>query len=635
MEKKKDIKIFVSHRIDLDSETIDNPLFVPVRCGAVFDKRENITMLGDNTGDNISEKRMSFCELTVQYWAWKNVEADYYGLCHYRRYFSFSSESYEEEQIGGNVVNCVRYPYIDKKAINKFSLYKNIMENEINKYDIITTKPIDIKKVSKGVLSNNIDCIREDVLWHNYKDFEIVRDIIEQIYPQYIEAFDEYMKSGYSYLYMCFIMKKKYFEMYSKWLFTILFELEKRMDTTHYNIQKKRSIGSITERLLGVFYLYLRKNIDLNLKIKEKQLVFFENTSKQQELYPAFEKSNIPIVLLSSNYYVPYCGVCIQSILNYITPNHNYDIIILEKNITDNNKFLLKKLVENYNNVCLRFYNADRHVYDIKFNVKSAYSIEAFYRVLTPYILKNYKKIICMDSDLVLKTDISRLYNIELSNFSIGAVKDVVFFGFINGFSKEFIKYCNSDFRMKNPYNYVNTGVMLLNLEKIRKNYNEQDIVSFMSKNDFKIQEQDGINLFFEDDIKFISSNWNTYAYSGENYDVAVQYAPVEDYNNYLEARNNPNIIHYAGRIKPWNVLEGDLVYEFWSVARNTNFYEIILYRSINEISRYHVIMNSSCDKKYKIKIKKFIKIFLPKGTKRHRFVKKLYFKLRGWPFLE
>ena len=90
MEKKKDIKIFVSHRIDLDSETIDNPLFVPVRCGAVFDKRENVTMLGDNTGDNISEKRMSFCELTVQYWAWKNVEADYYGLCHYRRYFSFS-----------------------------------------------------------------------------------------------------------------------------------------------------------------------------------------------------------------------------------------------------------------------------------------------------------------------------------------------------------------------------------------------------------------------------------------------------------------------------------------------------------------------------------------------------------------
>ncbi|MCL2520879.1 MAG: DUF4422 domain-containing protein, partial [Spirochaetaceae bacterium] len=86
----KDIKIFVSHRIDLDSEVIDNPLFVPVRCGAVYDKRENKPdIIGDDTGDNISEKRLSYNELTVMYWAWKNVKADYYGLCHYRRYFSF------------------------------------------------------------------------------------------------------------------------------------------------------------------------------------------------------------------------------------------------------------------------------------------------------------------------------------------------------------------------------------------------------------------------------------------------------------------------------------------------------------------------------------------------------------------
>ena len=40
--EKPDIKIFVSHRIDLDSETIDNPLYIPVRCGAVYDERENV-----------------------------------------------------------------------------------------------------------------------------------------------------------------------------------------------------------------------------------------------------------------------------------------------------------------------------------------------------------------------------------------------------------------------------------------------------------------------------------------------------------------------------------------------------------------------------------------------------------------
>ena len=79
--EKPDIKIFVSHRIDLDSETIDNPLYIPVRCGAVYDERQNVDMLGDDTGDNISDRKFGLCELTVQYWAWKNIRADYYGFC--------------------------------------------------------------------------------------------------------------------------------------------------------------------------------------------------------------------------------------------------------------------------------------------------------------------------------------------------------------------------------------------------------------------------------------------------------------------------------------------------------------------------------------------------------------------------
>ena len=84
-----EIKIFVSNRIDMDSEAVENPLLIPIRCGAAADTRTAQTVQGDDTGENISRRRESFCELTVQYWAWKNVHSDYYGLCHYRRYLSF------------------------------------------------------------------------------------------------------------------------------------------------------------------------------------------------------------------------------------------------------------------------------------------------------------------------------------------------------------------------------------------------------------------------------------------------------------------------------------------------------------------------------------------------------------------
>ena len=127
---KPDIKIFVSHRIDLDSTSIIDPLYIPVRCGSTYDEREGITMLGDDTGENISKERMSFCELTVQYWAWKNIEADYYGLCHYRRYLSFSRTEYPTDAYG-NVLE----QFIDEETIKKYGLEGQAAEEIIGNYD--------------------------------------------------------------------------------------------------------------------------------------------------------------------------------------------------------------------------------------------------------------------------------------------------------------------------------------------------------------------------------------------------------------------------------------------------------------------------------------------------------------------
>ena len=56
--------------------------------------------LHDNDGENISSKNPMYCELTAQYWAWKNADADYYGFCHYRRYFDFTNTPHRENDYG-------------------------------------------------------------------------------------------------------------------------------------------------------------------------------------------------------------------------------------------------------------------------------------------------------------------------------------------------------------------------------------------------------------------------------------------------------------------------------------------------------------------------------------------------------
>ena len=120
---QKEIAIFVSHRIDKPCYTPKSSIYHPMRCGAVYDE-SNSTIPGDNTGENISAKRMQYCELTVQYWAWKNYQADYYGLCHYRRYFSFSDTIFQQKRF--NVIednsieaSLVKYSLIDEKKISR------------------------------------------------------------------------------------------------------------------------------------------------------------------------------------------------------------------------------------------------------------------------------------------------------------------------------------------------------------------------------------------------------------------------------------------------------------------------------------------------------------------------------------
>ena len=96
-----DIKLFVCcHR---PCEVPGHPLLVPLQVGAALADGHFAGFVHDDTGDNISHKNRSYCELTGQYWAWKNAEADYYGFFHYRRYLYPDQTAGRPYRIGGAV----------------------------------------------------------------------------------------------------------------------------------------------------------------------------------------------------------------------------------------------------------------------------------------------------------------------------------------------------------------------------------------------------------------------------------------------------------------------------------------------------------------------------------------------------
>lgn len=265
-----DIKIFVSHRIDMDHvATVDGPVHIPVRCGAVYDTHEHVEMLGDDTGDHISEKRGSFCELTVQYWAWKNVEADYYGLCHYRRYFSFSPKTYRTNGTA-QIVESMLHDH----TIRKYHLAdeERIIE-EVSPYDIILHTESDVTQYDTHPTS-----VWD--LWEKYHDMlikketlNLLMEIIAEKAPDYYDSAKDYFAQKKFRGCNCYIMKKAVFQELCEFEFPILFELEKRLDTTGYSQQLLRTPAYMGE-ILGDIFMWKAIH-EGKYRVSERQLVFF------------------------------------------------------------------------------------------------------------------------------------------------------------------------------------------------------------------------------------------------------------------------------------------------------------------------------------------------------------------------
>ena len=644
--EKPDIKIFVSHRIDQNSETIDNPLYIPVRCGAVYDERENVEMLGDDTGDNISEKRMSFCELTVQYWAWKNIEADYYGLCHYRRYLSFASKEHGVDENGQVEEKSLNDGIIAKHNLNNAEL----ISNYTNECDIVIGETFDIRKkqTPKGFAKN----VKEHwQFWENVLieegTLDLLRDCIEKVHPEFLGSFDKYM-DGWEYLgYNCFVMKKKFFNEMCTFQFDTLSLLEKKLNTSKYSERMQRTCGFMGELLYATYVTYLKENELAD--IKENQLVFFQYTEKQEHLSPKFAVNNIPIVLMSSNLYVAYLCVYLQSLMEASSQSNNYDIIILEKEISEENKKLLKSLAEGRQNISIRFYNPARVIGKSKFYIAHAvYAEEAYYRMLTPWILEKYEKAIVMDCDIIVKRDLADLYNTNIDGYLVAGVKDIVFQGILNGSVPGTYEYVLDEMKMKDPYEYVNTGVLVMNLKEWRKEYTQEAVIDIASSKKFRIQEQDILNVLFEGKMKALEVGWNYYVPVSDFLKSSLEFAPAASYQIYKEAGKNPYLIHYAGVPKPWNEPEVLLANEFWSTARRTPVYELLLGRMMNaKVGQLHpavydlqiragVFDNRTGIRKVADKLlpygshrRKFAKLLLPRDSLRWRFCKQILYIFR------
>ena len=623
------IKIFVSHRIDLDAELIDNPLYYPVRCGAVFDERENPLIPGDDTGDNISNMRMEFNELTVQYWAWKNVEADYYGLCHYRRYISFADEWFEyppTRSVEGASEHCIHEPYINESAIKKFGLSYDNMRCEIKKYDIIISDPINTER-DYG-FSSNISMLETLSKAYKMEDYNVLIDIIREKYPEYYNDAIELMNGQTGWFYNCFIMKKAVFNEYCNWLFSILFELSARLDMTNYWAHLLRTPGHLSERLLSLYIYHLRK--ENNFKVCEKQLVFFEYPEKDKGLKPAFDKNNIPILFTSTD--ITYLQVAIRSLLSHIVINNNYDIIVFGSNISVKNKKDLDYMIKDFVNVSLRYYDPRRHIcsYQQKLIESQGKNVrlDDYYRLCAPFVLQDYEKLIWLGWNVIIERDLADLYCEDLSGMTAAFVKSIWVSAFANSSRKvDRYEYLHSIINLNNIYDYVDIEVGVVDLARFREVYTFDQIMGFASSKKFRYGDTCIINVLLDGKIHFLDRRWNVMSD-----DKILEWAPADDYYEYMDSNEDPFILQYSGK-RPWEDPTIKNASYYWKYARESPAYEVILNKLINNHGKKKSNIKQPINSRTSQILKKVFKKFFPYGSKPYVTFKTLYFKVRGWNY--
>ena len=157
------------------------------------------------------------------------------------------------------------------------------------------------------------------------------------------------------------------------------------------------------------------------------------------------------------------------------------------------------------------------------------FSIETYSRLFCAFYLpKSVDRILYLDVDMICTGDISELYDISLEGkiWAGAEDKDIE--------EKDLIRL-----GLPKEYKYVNAGVALINVKKLRNNYLEQDILTPIIENhkEWIYLDQDFINKVFAGDIKIIEEKYNLLAKS----------------KSYRELKEKPLIVHYAGSVKPWD----------------------------------------------------------------------------------
>ena len=283
----------------------------------------------------------------------------------------------------------------------------------------------------------------------------------------------------------------------------------------------------------------------------------------------------IPIVFSTNNAFTLPCYMAIHSLIEHADRRYSYDIRVLETELDDDNIRLICSLGRDGFEVSCVNVNEYRSKFELR--CIGCLTIETYYRLFIPYILKEYDKAIYLDCDILVMDDISKVYKTDLQENILAAVDDV---------------YCHDVYNhekctgIKEGIHSFNAGVLVMDLKGFRRDdilYKAMKLLEADYKRDeiiYTLADQDLLNVLLAEKTLRLEAKWN----------FLWRFLWTDDFLNdyykekYMQTSKNPSIIHYSGWEKPWDYPDKPLADIYWGEVIKTP----IAYRFIRqEINSY------------------------------------------------
>lgn len=266
----------------------------------------------------------------------------------------------------------------------------------------------------------------------------------------------------------------------------------------------------------------------------------------------------VPIFFSIDDGYAPLLGVALYSMLQNASKEYRYRVFVLYKELSEQNKEKLTRLQTE--NCEIRFAEMEDRLSVIKDQMSNRlradyFTLTIYFRLFIPAMFPQYDKGIYLDSDIVVPGDISELYQVELGENLLGAAVDPAIVNIA-----ELTRHAELCVGVEKNQ-YFNSGVLLMNLKKLREARIERRFLELFNKYHFDsiAPDQDYLNAMCSGKITYLPASWDAMPSEAEE--------PVED----------PRLVHYNLFAKPWYY--DDVQYEeyFWRYAKSSGFFPEIL----------------------------------------------------------